>query len=188
MDTLTLVLVIVAVIAIGAAIWMYMRKRRSDELRENFGSEYNRTVAEEGDRARAEAELEARRKRVANFDIRPLSPSDREGFSESWRAAQAQFVDNPAGAIAEADRLVGKVMQARGYPMGDFDQRVSDVSVEHAGTVDHYRTAHEIALRNERNEASTEDLRQAMVHYRALFDDLLGSEETPRTEHREARR
>ncbi len=186
-NTVVWVLLVVALVAIAAAAWMFMQKRKTEQLREDFGPEYGRAVEEHGDRRQAESALEARRERVEQLDIRPLSPSDREGFAESWRAAQARFVDDPSAAISEADQLVGEVMQTRGYPVGDFEQRAADVSVDHPRVVEHYRAAHAIALRNEDGHADTEDLRQAMVHYRALFEDLLETRGAERTERTEAR-
>ncbi|HEX9441995.1 MAG TPA: hypothetical protein VF909_20065 [Roseiflexaceae bacterium] len=168
---------IVLVIAIGVVAWMWMQRRRTEELREKFGPEYERAVNELGDQRQAEAELAARQKRVMGFDIQPLAPAERERFIEAWRSTQARFVDEPAAAIAEADRLVAQAMQARGYPVGDFEQRAADISVDHPNVVENYRAARAIALRNERGEANTEDLRQAMVHYRALFEDLLETRE-----------
>ncbi|HLH21934.1 MAG TPA: hypothetical protein VK066_05400 [Chloroflexota bacterium] len=184
MDQTTLIIaVIVAVVVIVAvALWAYSQKRRSEDLRERFGPEYGRAVRASGDPRRAEAELAARQERVERLHIRPLSAPDRERFAQAWHATQARFVDDPAGAMADADRLVDEVMRARGYPMGDFEQRAADVSVDHAAVVEHYRLAHGIAQRAQRGEASTEDLRKAMVHYRALFEDLLGSEQTERME------
>ena len=186
-NTLVWVLLVVALVAVAVAAWMFMQKRKTEQLREDFGPEYGRAVEEHGDQRQAESALEARRERVEQLHIRPLSPSDREGFAESWRAAQARFVDDPAAAISEADRLVGEVMQARGYPVGDFEQRAADVSVDHPRVVEHYRAAHTIAMRNEDGHADTEDLRQAMVHYRALFEDLLETRGAERTERTEAR-
>jgi hypothetical protein len=191
MDQTTLLIVVVAAIVVVAIVaWLLVQRRRTDTLHERFGPEYERTVNEVGDRRRAEAELEARAKRVERLAIQPLSPSDREGFAEAWRATQARFVDDPTAAITEADRLVNQVMRTRGYPMSDFDQRAADISVDHPGVVEHYRAAHDIALRSERGEASTEELRQAMVHYRALFEDLLetGEAERPAGQHTEVRR
>ena len=128
-----------------------------------------------GDRGKAEAELARRAERVKALHIRPLEPAQRARFADAWRADQARFVDDPTQAVAEADRLVGELMQARGYPVGDFEQRAADVSVDHPHVVENYRTAHDIAVRQARGEADTEALRKAMVHYRALFDDLLDS-------------
>ena len=181
-DQLVPILGILLVVVIGIAVWMYLQKRKSEEpkrrseqLRSTFGPEYERTVRETGDPRKAEQQLEERKERVEQFQIRALEPQEREQFAGRWRSAQAQFVDDPSGAITEADRLVAEVMQARGYPVGDFEQRATDVSVEHPHVVEHYRAAQAIARRNERGEAQTEDLRQAMVHYRALFEDLLES-------------
>jgi len=166
-------LVAIAVVVVAAAIWYMLRRRRSDALRERFGPEYDHTVLTTGDVGRAEASLEARARRVEALHIRPLSADEAERFGSGWRRLQERFVDDPKGAVTEADRLVGEVMHARGYPLGEFDQRVEDISVDHPNVVMNYRAARDIARRHARGEASTEDLRQAMVHYRALFSDLL---------------
>jgi|SwirhisoilCB1_FD_contig_51_3922610_length_987_multi_2_in_0_out_0_2 hypothetical protein len=173
MDTQTIVLIIVAAIVVIAVLWFMTRRRHSDELKDRFGPEYQRTVREVGSRGRAESELEARRNRVSKFNIVPLAPAVREGFADRWRQTQARFVDDPSNAIHDADRLIGELMQARGYPVGNFEQQAADISVEHPDVVSHYREAHRIALRHEENQVSTEDLRKAMIHYRALFEDLL---------------
>ena len=170
---ISIVLVIVLLVVVGAAAWILMQRRRSDELRERFGAEYQRTVSEHGDQQRAEAELAKREKRVARLDIRRLDQREYERFSQAWRATQARFVDEPVAAIKEAERLVVDLMRTRGYPIGDFEQRAADISVDHADVVENYRAARAIAIANERGEANTEQLRQAMVHYRALFEDLL---------------
>jgi hypothetical protein len=167
-------LVIVVVVLLAIVAWLVAQRRRTDELKNRFGSEYQRTVEAEGDRRSAEAELRQRQARVAALDIKPLPADQRDEFAEEWRHVQAEFVDEPSQAITEADRLVGQVMEARGYPVGDFDQRVADVSVDHADVVEHYRVAHDIASRRDDLTVDTESLRQAMVHYRALFEDLLG--------------
>lgn len=180
-------LIVIAALILAVVIMFTIaanQRRRSDLLRERFGPEYNRTVDELGDRRRAEAELAARTQRVRAFDLHPLSEAERNRFSEAWRATQARFVDDPSGAVKEADRLVGEAMRARGYPVGDFEQRAADVSVDHAQVVQNYRAAHDIALRNDRGKATTEDLRQAMVYYRELFNELLATE----PEHAEATR
>ncbi|HZQ35190.1 MAG TPA: hypothetical protein VFD32_04605 [Dehalococcoidia bacterium] len=169
------IVIAIAVIAVALVAWLGMRRRRTRELRAGFGPEYDRTVQEYGDRRRAEEELQARKERVERLHIQPLAAEDRQRFMERWHATQAQFVDEPGRAIAEADRLVQEAMAARGYPVGDFDQRAADVSVDHPSVVRDYRQAHTVSLRNERGEATTEDLRQAMVHYRSLFDDLLAA-------------
>ncbi len=153
------------------------QRRRSEMLRERFGPEYNRTVEEMGDRRRAEAELADRAKRVKQFDIHPLSEAERSRFSGQWQSTQARFVDDPSGAVREADHLVQQVMEARGYPMGTFEQRAADISVDYPQVVSNYRLAHDLALRNERGQASTEDLRQSMVYYRNLFNELLDTRE-----------
>ena len=164
---------VVAVVVVALAVWAAMRKRRTDDLRRQFGPEYDRTV-DETDRPRdAESELERRRQRREALDIRPLAPGARTRYAEEWRAVQARFVDDPSGAVAQADTLVTQVMRERGYPMDDFDQRVADVSVDHPEVVGDYRSAHDISRRSADGDAETEDLRQAMVHYRALFEQLL---------------
>jgi hypothetical protein len=180
MDTPMVIVLVVAVLAviavIGVAAWLYLKKRRSDGLRQSFGPEYDRAREEHPDQRSAERALEERKERVEQLRIRALSPEERDQFAERWRSAQAQFVDDPAGATRVADMLIGEIMQARGYPVGDFEQRAADVSVDHPRVVEHYRAAHAIALRTDRGQADTgdtEDLRQAFVHYRALFDDLL---------------
>jgi hypothetical protein len=163
---------IAAVIIIGL-VWVGLRRRRSQQLRQRFGPEYDHTLRNEGNVRKAEAVLDARARRVEKLHIRPLAPEDATRFGSAWRAVQARLVDDPKGAVTEADRLVGEVMAARGYPLGDFEQQVADISVDHADVVMNYRAAREIALQHARGEATTEDLRQAMVHYRALFTDLL---------------
>ncbi|HEX8939018.1 MAG TPA: hypothetical protein VF763_02555 [Candidatus Limnocylindrales bacterium] len=166
--------VAVIVIVVLALAWWYSQRRRSDRLRERFGPEYERAVSQTDDRGAAERELAARQERVSQLRIRDLSPDDRARFAERWRAVQTRFVDDPGVALADADRLVGEVMAARGYPMADFEQRAADVSVDHPAVVEQYRAAHAIAQRQAAGQASTEDLRQGMVHYRSLFDELLG--------------
>jgi hypothetical protein len=173
---MVIVLVVALLAAIGVAAWLYMQKRRSDGLRTSFGPEYDRARQEHPDQRSAERALEERKERVEQLHIRTLSPDERDRFVEQWRSAQAQFVDDPEGATRVADQLVAETMRARGYPVGDFEQRAADVSVDHPGVVEHYRAAHTIALRADHGDADaggTEDLRQAFVHYRALFDDLL---------------
>jgi hypothetical protein len=167
-------IVIVAIVVVGAVLWS--RSRRSDHLRERFGPEYDRAVEAKGGRSKAEAELAEREKRVEKLDIRPLDPNERREFMSRWEDVQARFVDDPPRAVAFADALLGDLMKARGYPVSDFDQRAGDISVDHPKVVEHYRAAHEIAGRHERGDAGTEDLRQAMIHYRALFDNLVGAQ------------
>ena len=173
MSTLMIVVLIVVVLAIAAAVWLYMQKRRTQTLRSRFGPEYDRMVEDHGDRNRAEKVLLERQKRVDSFDIKPLPPRDRDRFAQRWQDAQSRFVDNPREAVGDADLLLVEVMKARGYPMGNFEQRAADISVDHPEVVENYRVAHEIALRDRQGKASTEDLRKAMVHYRALFEELL---------------
>ena len=175
MDTQMWVIVIVAVVAL-AVVFILVRRRQSERLRQRFGPEYERTVREAGTVAKAEAALREREVRVERLNIRRLSPEDAARFSSAWRDVQTRFVDDPQRAITEADHLVGEVMHARGYPVGDFDQRVNDISVDHPNVVTNYRAARDIAQNHARGQASTEDLRQAMVHYRALFNDLLETE------------
>ena len=170
---LQVIWVLIALVLIGAVVWITMSRVRSQRLRQRFGSEYQRAIRDEGTVRKAEAALEQRARRVAKLHIRPLAPSDAERFDHDWRAVQARFVDDPRGAVTEADRLVGEVMAARGYPVGEFEQRVADISVDHPDVVVNYRAAREIATLHAAGKADTEDLRQAMVHYRALFRDLL---------------
>jgi hypothetical protein len=166
------IVVLIAVIVI-AAIIILSRKRRRERLRERFGPEYDLAVQRRGDAAKAETELLNREKRVQSFSIKALSPAARDRFAEEWSAVQRQFVDDPAMAVTEADALVNRVMVTRGYPMADFEQRAADVSVTYPAVVQNYRSACAIVRRHGRGEAGTEDLRQAMVHYRSLFDELL---------------
>jgi hypothetical protein len=192
MNPLIAVVVIAAVVVLVIVAWLVGARRRTEDLKSRFGSEYERTVEREGDRRSAEAELRQRQERVEALDIRPLPPERRDHYAEEWRHVQAEFVDQPTQAITQADRLVGEVMEARGYPVGDFEQRVADVSVDHPEVVEHYRVAHDIASRRDDLTVDTESLRQAMVHYRALFEDLLGastngSDRTPNASERTSR-
>jgi hypothetical protein len=167
------VLVIALIAAIGAAIWLYMRNRKTQGLQNRFGPEYDRALSEHHDQREAERDLEERAERVDRLNIRPLEREERDRYADRWHTVQAQFVDDPTTATENADQLVGEVMATRGYPVGDFEQRAADVSVHHPGVVEHYRAAHAIAVRSSRGDADTEQLRQALVHYRALFEDLL---------------
>jgi hypothetical protein len=173
MDAGLLVAILVVIVLLALLAFFAGRQRRSRKLQETFGPEYDRTVTETGDRRAAEAELLERTERREQFDIVPLEPEARDRYVEAWRHTQAQFVDEPAEATREADRLITSVMRDRGYPVDDFEQRAADLSVDHPQVVDDYRAAHAIAAANDRSEASTEDLRQALVHYRSLFEDLL---------------
>ena len=169
-----LLVIVVVVLLVVVGVLLY-RQRQSAQLREGFGPEYDRAVSERGSQSAAEAELRERTDRRRSYDIRPLEPAARDRYAERWRATQSQFVDQPASALADADTLVAEVMRERGYPVEDFEQQAADVSVDHPGVVEHYRRAHAI---HESDAQSTEDLRQALVHYRALFDELLETEST----------
>jgi hypothetical protein len=176
MDNTTLIIVVVVVcVAAGLAVY-WVGKQRSVKLRQKFGPEYDHTLERTGDRRRAESELQARAERVGRLNIRPLAPAEASRFGEQWRVIQARFVDDPPLAVAEANDLLKELMEVRGYPVGDFEQRVADVSVDHPHVVQNYRIARDLAARSRRGEATTEDLRRALMHYRMLFEDLL---ETP---------
>jgi predicted nucleic acid-binding protein len=165
-----IIIIVVAVVVIAALLWLATGQRRA-RLRKAFGPEYDRTVAAAGSKREAEAELRERLERHDKLRIVPLQPAARTRYLEAWHQTQAQFVDQPAVAVQAADRLITEVMRERGYPVEDFEQRAADVSVEHPQVVDDYRTAHAIATKD--RGAGTEDLRQAMVHYRSLFEELL---------------
>jgi nitrogen fixation-related uncharacterized protein len=162
------VLIILIALGLMALLW----RRRSRRLQEQFGPEYKHAVRKYGDARKAEAELAAREKRVRKLEIRPLKQEEQSRFAEVWRKTQARFVDEPSKAVSEADGLIKEVMQTRGYPLGEFDQRAADISVDHPNVVTNYRAGRKIAARNKSGEATTEDLRQAMVHYRSLFEEL----------------
>ena len=161
------------VLAIGFALWMYMQKNRTQNLRAKFGPEYDKAIGEHRDRSHAESELDKRAERVAKFHIQPLTIEERSRYGDDWRREQSLFVDDPRAAVNRADKLVQDVMHHRGYPVGDFDQNAADLSVDHPLVVENYRIAHGIALREDQTPGTTEDLRKAMVSYHALFDDLL---------------
>jgi len=164
---------IAVLVAIIAMIWLYTRSRRTKELRSKFGPEYRRVARAEGDAGQAESILLEREKRVKKLDIKPLTDAQRNQFADQWEHAQAEFVDNPTAAVTHADKLVQEVMNVRGYPVADFEQRVADVSVDHPAVAQNYRLAHDIAARNGKDDVGMEKLREAMLHYRALFADLL---------------
>ncbi len=172
-NTIIIVAVLVALAAIAAAGWMYVQKKQTKRLRSKFGPEYDRLAEAQGGRGQAEKALHEREKRVEGLNLIPLSHENRERFAGAWQQEQAGFVDDPTSAVANADRLVTEVMRARGYPMGDFEQRAADISVDHSIVVTNYRIAHDIALRNIGGVANTEELRTALLHYRMLFEDLL---------------
>jgi FtsZ-interacting cell division protein ZipA len=168
--------VVVAIVVLGI-IWSALRAKRTSALQDTFGREYDRTVDQSGGRRAAERELRERQKQHDELDIRPLSPEARDRYVRRWQSTQARFVDDPRGAVAEADRLVQEVMQERGYPTKDFDRRVADISVDHPNLVEKYRTADGIARASENGEASTEDMRHSVRHYRALFAELLETDD-----------
>jgi FtsZ-interacting cell division protein ZipA len=168
-----IVIAVVVVIVVLAIVWSALRTKRSRGLQDSFGREYDRTVDEAGGRRAAERELRDRQKQHDELDIRPLSPESRDRYVRRWQSTQNRFVDDPKGAVAEADQLVQEVMKERGYPTKDFDRRVADISVAHPNLVEKYRTADGIARASERGEASTEDMRHSVRHYRALFAELL---------------
>ena len=162
------VLVVVAVI-----VWQATRMRRSRQLRERFGPEYERTLASSGNSREAERELAARQERQEQFELRPLTAAARDRYLQSWQTVQARFVDSPEAAVVDADLLIQSVMAERGYPVEDFEQRAADVSVEHPDVVQNYREGHRLARLCAAGDGSTEELRQAMRHYRALFEELV---------------
>ncbi len=172
--------IVIVLIVVAAIAFATSRKRRSMRLKQRFGPEYDRVLKQEGDPRKAEGVLEFRQKRREKFKVRPLSATDRSSFDLRWREVQARFVDDPPGAVTLAESLVTDVMQARGYPVGEFEQQSADLSVDYPVIVDNYRAAHAIALRHRSGQASTEDLRQAMVHYRALFQELLDEHHSER--------
>ena len=174
MDNTTLMVVAaVAVLAILAVVWMVMQQRRRTHLKDRFGPEYDQALRQHPDARAAERELLDRERRVATFAIKPLTSDDAARFTQAWRLIQSRFVDDPKGAVVDADRLVDEVMRTRGYPIADLEQRAADISVDHPRVVANYRSARVIAERNTRGETNTEELRQALVHYRELFADLL---------------
>jgi len=177
MNTIPLQWIIVAAVVIALlalAAWFFShKKRQSERLQHRFGPEYGRAVGELGGRTKAESELKAREKRVEHLTITPLAPAEAARFSQAWSALQGRFVDNPKGVVVQADELVRELMLKRGYPMGDFERRAADISVDHPAVVENYRAAQAIAVRDERGEADTEELRKAVVHYRVLFDEML---------------
>jgi FtsZ-interacting cell division protein ZipA len=176
MDPKILTAVIVAVVAILAvvAVLLVTRRRKTEHLKQKFGSEYDRVVQQHGDPQRAETVLAEREKRVSHLQLRTLPEPERESYAQQWAAVQRQFVDDPKAAVNQADRLVTNVMNARGYPMSEFNQRADDISVNYPNAVGNYRAAHDIVVRHGKGQSSTEDLRKAMVHFRSLFDELLG--------------
>jgi len=163
---------VAVIIAVAASLWLYASNHRTKELRSKFGPEYRRMARAEGDASQAERLLLERERRVKKLDIKPLTEAERNEFADAWEHAQAEFVDDPTAAVTHADILVQEVMNVRGYPVSDFEQRVADISVDHPAVVQNYRLSHDIAARDE-DEVGMEELRKAMLHYRALFADLL---------------
>lgn len=164
------------VVILALVVRTVLSRKRHERLEGKYGAEYQRLVRE-GSPSEAAKEIDRREKRHELLHIRPLNPEERSRYAADWQRTQGRFVDDPAGAVSEADRLVGSLMTTRGYPVAEFEQRAADISVDHGPVVEHYRVAHDIALRHERREANTEDLRQALVHYRALFSELLEERE-----------
>jgi hypothetical protein len=173
-----IVIVIAVVVVLAAVVWQVTERTRSTRLRDRFGPEYDRAVAASGDKGSAEAELAERERERERLEIRPLSETSRVGYLESWRTLQAEFVDDPARAVADADELLQRVMAERGYPVEDFDERATLLSVDHPRVVQNYREGHRLAEMSRGDGATTEDLRQSMHHYRELFDELVGSPES----------
>ena len=168
-----LLVVLVLVIAIGFGAFLFQRKRNTVALRKTFGSEYDREVLEHGSQRKAEAKLTARESRVEKLKIRDLGATQRERFVADWRGVESRFLDHPKGAVTEADELVSSLLQARGYPVSGFEQSAEDVSVNYPRMMEYYRSAHAVAVRPGKMEASTEELRSAMIDYRTLFDELV---------------
>ncbi|GGN67864.1 hypothetical protein GCM10010112_31670 [Actinoplanes lobatus] len=181
MSTTATIVLIVVVLLVLAAVVAGVQAARRRRLRQTFGPEYDRVVADTGSRSEAEKELLERTRRHAKLEIEPLSAESRTRYSAAWEEVQIRFVDSPKEAVATADELVTRLIAERGYPTGDYDERLADLSVKHAATLEHYRSAHEISVRSRDGRAATEDLRQALVHYRALFADLLGEEPVAHT-------
>jgi len=174
LDTQTLILLAaVAVAFIALVAWFIYQRVQSQKLQQRFGPEYGRTVDRLGSQTKAEAELRARERRVEKFNIVPLEPAEAARFRQAWNVLQSHFVDDPKGAVVQADALVRELMLKRGFPMGDFERRAADISVDHPVVVENYRAAQGIAERAARGEADTEELRNAVVHYRAIFNELL---------------
>ncbi len=172
-NTAIFVILLVAVV-LAVVAWLIVQRQRSLHLKRRFGPEYDLTVSEFHSRAKAESELLKREDRVARLKIVPLTPSDAARFSQAWNELQSRFIDNPKGVVAHADQLIRELMEERGYPMGDFERRAADISVDHPGVVATYRVAQSIAASDARGEADTEELRKAVIYYRTLFDELLG--------------
>ena len=173
----TIIAVVLIVVIMGVILApIFASRKRAERLQNKFGPEYDHTVQELGSKKKAQSELEERQKYVETLNIRELTHDERTGYLADWAVVQTKFVDEPGQAIVNADRLIMEVMQKRDYPVSDFEQRAADVSVSYPTLVSHYRAARVIALKNEQQQADTEELRQAMIHYRALFEELVGTE------------
>lgn len=178
MNTTNIIIAVVVLVIIGAILGpIFARRKRSERLHDHFGDEYDHTVQALGGEKKAHTELEERQKHVNALDIHPLSVTERDRYAADWAAVQSKFVDEPGQAIVDADRLIMEVMQMRAYPISDFEQRAADVSVSYPALVSNYRAARVIALKNQEHQADTEELRQAMIYYRSLFDELLITDE-----------
>jgi hypothetical protein len=178
MPTWAWILIVVAVAAVaGIGAVIAMTQRRTRRLRTRFGPEYDRTLRSTGARRGAEAELQAREERRSEIDLRPLSPAAQARYRDRWQHVQAEFVDDPSAAVSEADTLIQSAMAERGYPIEDFEQRAADVSVDHPDVVENYRKGHRLAEASANGSGSTEDLRQAMRHYRLLFEEIVSPAE-----------
>jgi len=180
-STVLIILIVVIVALVGVVAWLFMQRRQSEQLSEHFGPEYERELSAKGSKREGEAELRERQKRHRDLDIRPLAAAEAERYRASWERVQAEFVDDPAAAVRDADVLVIDIMRHRGYPVDDFDQRAADVSVEHPDVVEHYRKAREIAIAHHEGRADTEDMRQAVTSYRSLVEALLDQRDSPST-------
>jgi hypothetical protein len=178
--TYIIIAVVLGLMIMGAILGpIFARRKRSERLHDHFGPEYDYTVETLGDEKKAQTELEERQKHVESLDIQPLSIEERERYLADWTAVQSKFVDEPGEAIVDADRLIMEVMQMRAYPVSDFEQRAADVSVSYPALVSNYRAARQIAIKNEQHQADTEELRQAVIYYRSLFEELLETETVP---------
>ncbi|MFF6777082.1 hypothetical protein ACFY8W_26510 [Streptomyces sp. NPDC012637] len=177
--TVLAIVIPIAVVIVLVVLAFVLDRRRRNRLRERYGSEYDRTVDEAGGRRAAEYDLGAREERHDSLDIRPIDEDLRKRYLREWQGVQEQFVDHPETAVHDADRLVTAVMRERGYPTEDFEQQVRDLSVEHGRTLEHYRAAHDVEHLSSRHQATTEQLRGAMIHYRVLFDELLADGNQP---------
>jgi hypothetical protein len=182
------IIALLVVVVLALVGLLYFQRHRSQQLQSRFGPEYEQAVKHTGGKSKAEAELLEREKRVKSLSIRPLDPADRERFVGSWQKVQAEFVDNPKGSISHADSLLTDVMSTRGYPVSDFEQMSADISVDHPHVVQNYRAGHDIAVRHGRGDANTEDLRQAMIHYRSLFDELVTDDRSVEDQSHSARK